>query len=61
MSRDPAAHRRLYLVESLRERGRWAVEGIYLSRAVARRRRRDLANEQTPTVRIVVFKETPHV
>ena len=45
----------LYVIESLRERGRWQLEEICFSRGEARRRRSVLANEQTPHVRVVPF------
>ena len=48
-------HEYLYAVESFREHGRIVVECVCFGLRDARRKRKELANEQTPKVRIVRY------
>jgi len=57
----PRIHAALYAVESIREHGRVVIESICFTRRDARVRRRDLANEQTPHVRVVAFRRAEHM
>lgn len=54
-------HRRLYVVESLREHGKVYVEAVCFSLRDAKGKQWFYTNEQTPKTRVVVYERRAQV